>query len=298
METQKAVVITDTDSAREYLVQWMREHFPSDRTFSAHIREELAGDFAWQLAKALAAMQSPDAAAVSRAVAALEPFAKLADLFSPEKRRANVPTTGLIVSWPRLGADGEMVENELTVEHLREADAAFRAAAGLPEVERARARMVAVEQARLALLDAQEAQVVAAEMPHWHGIHPDLQAQLRKLLGAVEQLVAFGPLILPPAPAPAFAGRWTSVASALPEDRERVWASTGANDIGNECFFGRGYLAGRSGANADDESRVWRYTHGGQPVPKPVTHWMELPQAGPGAGGAYGSIAALARPQD
>lgn len=141
METQKAVVITDTDSAREYLVQWMREHFPSDRTFSAHIREELAGDFAWQLAKALSEMQSPDAAAVSRAVAALEPFAKLAHLFSPEKRRANVPTTGLIVSWPRLGPDGEMVEHELTVEHLREADAAFRAAAGLPEVERASWRL-------------------------------------------------------------------------------------------------------------------------------------------------------------
>lgn len=295
METQKAVVITDTDNAREYLVQWMREHFPSDQTFSDYIREELAGDFAWQLGKALSAMQSPDAAAVSRAVAALEPFAKLAHLFSPEKRRANVPTTGLIVSWPRLGLDGEMVENELTVEHLREADAAFRAAAGLPEVERARARLVAVEQARLALLDAQEAQVVAVEMPHWNGIHPDLEAQLRKLLGAVEQLVAFGPLILPPAPA--FAGGWTSVASAMPNDRERVWASTGGNDTGNDCFFGRGFMAGRSGATAEDETRVWRYTFGGQPVPKPVTHWMELPQAGPGADGALSSIAAPAGPQ-
>lgn len=296
METQKAAVITDTDSAREYLVRWMPEHFPSDRTFSAHIREELAGDFAWQLAKALSAMQSPDAAAVSRAVAALEPFAKLAHLFSPEKRRANVPTTGLIVSWPRLGADGEMVEHELTVEHLREADAAFSAAAGLPEVERARARLVAVEQARLALLDAQEAQVFAAEIPHCGGIHPDLQAQLRKLVGAAEQLVAFGPLILPPAPA--FAGTWTSVDSAMPEDRERVWASTGSNDTGNDCFSGRGYLAGRSGPPADDEARVWRYTHSGQPVPKPVTHWMELPQAGPGADSVDGSNAAPARQQN
>lgn len=296
MEYQQPITITDTDSAREYLVQWMREHFPTDRTFTAHIREELAGDFAWHLAKALAAMQMSGTEVVSRAVAALEPFAKLAPLFSPEKRRANVPTTGLIVSWPRLGADGEMVENELTVEHLREAEAAFRAAAGLPDVERARARLVAVEQARLALLDAQEARVIATEMPHWGGIHPDLQAELRKLLGAVEQLVAFGPLILPPAPA--FAGKWTSVANGMPEDRERVWASTGPNDIGNDCFFGRGYLAGLSGANADDEARVWRYTQSGQPVPKPVTHWMELPQAGPGADGAYRSITAPARPQD
>lgn len=148
---------------------------------------------------------------------------------------------------------------------------------------------MAVEQARLALLDAQEAQVVAADMPHWGGIHPDLQAELRKLL------VAFGPLILPPAPA--FASRWTSVASAMPDDRERVWASTGGNDTGNDCFFGRGFMAGRSGATAEDEARVWRYTFGGQPVPKPVTHWMELPQAGPGADGALSSIATPAGPR-
>lgn len=294
MDSQKTVVVTNPDSARDYLVWWMREHLPSDQTFSAHIREKLSGDFAWQLAKALSTMQSPSA--VARAVAALEPFAKLAHLFSPKRRSANIPTTGLVVSWPRLGADGEMVENELTVEHLREADAAFQAAAGLPEIERARARLVAVEQARLALLDAHEAQLAAADMPHWGAIHPDTQAQLRKLQGAVEQLVTMVPMILPPALV--FAGKWTSVASAMPKDQERVWASTGANDIGNDCFLGRGYLAGGSDANASDEMRVWRYTHGGQPVPRPVTHWMELPQEGPDANGSHDAVTAPTRPRD
>jgi len=296
MDSQTTVVITDADSAREYLVQWMREHFPSDQTFSAYIREGLAADFAWKLAKALSTMQPPETSAVARAVAALEPFAKLAHLFSPKRRSANIPITGLVVSWPRLGADGEMIENELTVEHLREADAAFRAAAGLPEIERARARLLAVEQARLTLLDAHEAQLVAADMPHWGAIHPDMQAQLRKLQGAVEQLVAMVPMILPPAPV--FAGKWTSVASAMPKDQERVWASTGANDIGNDCFLGRGYLAGGSDANAGDEMRVWRYTHGGQPVPRPVTYWMELPQEGPNAKHSHDAITAPTRPRD
>ena len=209
METQKPVVITDTDSAREYLVRWMREHFPSDRTFSAHIRAELAGDFAWQLANALHAMETP------------------------------------------------------------------AAAAGLPDIECARARLVVIEQARLALLNAQQAQAIASAMPHWGGIHPDLHAQLRKILSAVEQLVTLAPVILPPSPA--FAGIWNSVDNEMPEGRIRVWASTSKLDIGHDCFFG-----GRSSIQ-EDQTRLWRYTFNEKPVENPVSHWMDVPSEPPGS---------------
>lgn len=52
--------IKDTQEAREYVDAWHRENFPTDRTFSRYIlgtqgdRSKLAGDFAWQLANALA----------------------------------------------------------------------------------------------------------------------------------------------------------------------------------------------------------------------------------------------------
>ena len=51
--------ITDTTSARKFVDDWHRKHFPTDRTFSRYIMADparsnpLAGDFAWQLAKAL-----------------------------------------------------------------------------------------------------------------------------------------------------------------------------------------------------------------------------------------------------
>lgn len=51
--------ITDTTSARKFVDAWHRKHFPTDRTFSRYIMADparsnpLAGDFAWQLAKAL-----------------------------------------------------------------------------------------------------------------------------------------------------------------------------------------------------------------------------------------------------
>jgi hypothetical protein len=55
--------ITDADSARSYIAEWHREHFPTDRTFTNYIMGHnrhcaLAGDFAWQLAKALEAMEA------------------------------------------------------------------------------------------------------------------------------------------------------------------------------------------------------------------------------------------------
>lgn len=49
----------NTDQAREFLVGWMRENFPTDRTFTRYINDKLAGDFAWQLATALAAIAQP-----------------------------------------------------------------------------------------------------------------------------------------------------------------------------------------------------------------------------------------------
>lgn len=44
-----------TDQARDFLVKWMRANFQTDRTFTDYIMSRLAGDFAWQLATALAA---------------------------------------------------------------------------------------------------------------------------------------------------------------------------------------------------------------------------------------------------
>ena len=46
--------IQTTDAARAFLVTWMRRYFPTDRTFGPYITENLAGDFAFQLANALA----------------------------------------------------------------------------------------------------------------------------------------------------------------------------------------------------------------------------------------------------
>jgi hypothetical protein len=54
----------------------------------------------------------------ARLLAALQPFADLAELFDDGKRGGNMPSTGAISSWPRLNKD-----YELTVEHLRTARA-------------------------------------------------------------------------------------------------------------------------------------------------------------------------------
>lgn len=60
--------ITNTLDARKFVDDWHRKHFPTDRTFSRYIkgdteRNQLAGDFAWQLAKALEAMGAAESAA-------------------------------------------------------------------------------------------------------------------------------------------------------------------------------------------------------------------------------------------
>lgn len=64
--------ITDTESARRFVDAWHREHFPTDRTFSRYILGwgddyQLAGDFAWQLAKALEAGEVSQGAAPTAA---------------------------------------------------------------------------------------------------------------------------------------------------------------------------------------------------------------------------------------
>lgn len=62
--TEQASQITDTDSAREFLVKFTEQHF-TDKTFHRYIRNDqgnrqgLAGDFAWQLAKALESLATP-----------------------------------------------------------------------------------------------------------------------------------------------------------------------------------------------------------------------------------------------
>lgn len=52
--------VTDTESARHYLIRYMAANF-KDRTFMRYIRDELAGDFAYNLARALTASEAPDA---------------------------------------------------------------------------------------------------------------------------------------------------------------------------------------------------------------------------------------------
>lgn len=62
---------------------------------------------------------------VRRLREALEPFAALAKLFDDGVRGGTMPKTGAVMSWPRLDEAGELVDNELTVEHLRSARAAL-----------------------------------------------------------------------------------------------------------------------------------------------------------------------------
>lgn len=61
---------------------------------------------------------------------ALAPFAALAELFDDCKRAGTMPTSGVIMSWPRIGEGGMIIRNELTVEHLRAARAVMAKARG------------------------------------------------------------------------------------------------------------------------------------------------------------------------
>ena len=70
----------------------------------------------YELRAALAAEQ----ARAERLAGALRPFADLAELFDDDRRGGNMPSTGLIMSWPRIGK-----EYDMTVEHLRAAVAAL-----------------------------------------------------------------------------------------------------------------------------------------------------------------------------
>jgi hypothetical protein len=59
----------NTDESREYLIKFMEKHF-TDRTYHRYIRGErgsvnLAGDFAWQMARALRMLESAPAATLS-----------------------------------------------------------------------------------------------------------------------------------------------------------------------------------------------------------------------------------------
>jgi len=63
--------IQTTDEARAFLVTWMRRYFPTDRTFFPYITEHLAGDFAFQLANALAVPVSGSAGDALEAAAKL-----------------------------------------------------------------------------------------------------------------------------------------------------------------------------------------------------------------------------------
>ncbi len=61
---------------------------------------------------------------------ALEVFANLANLFDDGVRAGCMPSTGTIMSWPRLSSDGSIVENEITVEDLRVARQVYIKARG------------------------------------------------------------------------------------------------------------------------------------------------------------------------
>lgn len=214
MDSLRQVAVTDTDSARQYLVQWMRKHFETDTTFAVYIEKDLAGDFAWQLAKALSGQAA--------------------------------------------------------------------AAAGL-----ALQRHQAAAEAREALEDALEADQLMSKMPHWGGVHTDMESEMRHITEALNKFSELFPVLLPQ-PHP-FAGPWTSVDDAMPEDRIRVWASTSKFDVGHDCFYG-----GRSSIQ-QDQTRLWRYTHSEEPVKQPITHWMSLPDA-PGAEDLRDPFAVLKRP--
>jgi hypothetical protein len=218
MENESHVEVTSTDSARQYLVQWMQSNFPTDKTFATYIQGDLAGDFAWQLAKALSTQASATGAAVT-----------------PD-------------------------------------------AAGAP------ARLDAAAEAGKALRAAVDADSDMADMPHWGGVHHDMYQQMRTITQSLRTLTSLFPVLVQPAP---FTWSWTRVEDGMPEERIRVWASTGKFDIGHDCFFG-----GRSSIQ-QDQTRLWRHTHSEEPVAQPVTHWMSLPAESPDSADLRDPFAAL-----
>ena len=75
--------ITDTKSARRFVRDWHLKNFPTDRTFSRYIMAEgdrtnpLAGDFAWQLAKALESMEARAAVSAATTIGAAQTAAQV-----------------------------------------------------------------------------------------------------------------------------------------------------------------------------------------------------------------------------
>lgn len=65
----------DTDESREYLRTFMYANF-SDTTFSNYIRKELAGDFAYQMANAIAAVKRDDVAGDAARFRALDVYSR------------------------------------------------------------------------------------------------------------------------------------------------------------------------------------------------------------------------------
>ncbi|MGX9221916.1 hypothetical protein ACWV27_26510 (plasmid) [Massilia varians] len=124
------LAITDTASAREYLVRWMTANFPTDTAFSAYINTELAGDFAWQLARALASKEQ----------------------------------------------------------------------AAIVEAQR---RQEATVKAREALVEAVEADELMSKMPHWGGVHMDMESEMRRIRGSLDVFAELFPMLLPAVPAQA-----------------------------------------------------------------------------------------------
>ncbi len=98
--SELASQITDTDSARRYVRDWHKAHFPTDRTFSRYIMAEgdrtnpLAGDFAWQLAKALEAMEHQSLFSHSAATGKVPEGWKLVPLDLTEEMRKAWTTNG------------------------------------------------------------------------------------------------------------------------------------------------------------------------------------------------------------
>ncbi|WP_027867844.1 hypothetical protein [Massilia alkalitolerans] len=126
MKNENPVAVTDTISAREYLVRWMRTNFPTDKTFADYIGISLAGDFACQLASALARQEQAAAADAQR--------------------------------------------------HLE-----------------------AAQKAREALGKALEADDLMSKMPHWGGVHSDMESEMRTIRRALDVFEALFPVLLPSA---------------------------------------------------------------------------------------------------
>lgn len=84
---------------------------------------------------------------------------------------------------------------------------------------------------------------------------------------------------------------WISVEEDMPGKGIRVWASTGPDDIGNDCYFGKkGCTFGEAAKKGffDFGEECWRRSETQEPAERPetpsergtkITHWRPLPNA-------------------